>query len=71
MEVGGGKGTSDNEEEDTEDVATVDDIDKRGDKKLTAKTLTADSKPRNNNEDGTNPTVAMARGGDLRQRRRR
>jgi hypothetical protein len=33
MEMGGGKETSDNEEEDTEDVATVDDIDESGDKK--------------------------------------
>jgi hypothetical protein len=48
-----GEGTSDNEEEDTDDVATVDDIDEGGDKKTTAKTLTADSKPGNNNEDGT------------------
>jgi hypothetical protein len=38
-----GEGTSENEEEDTEDVATVNDIDKGGDKKPTAKTLTADS----------------------------
>jgi hypothetical protein len=50
----GGQGTSDNEEEDTDDVATVDDIDEGGDKKPTAKTLTADSKPWNNNEDGAN-----------------
>jgi hypothetical protein len=45
--------TSDNEEEDTDDVATVDDIDEGGDKKTTAKTLIADSDPGNNNEDGT------------------
>jgi cobalamin biosynthesis protein CobT len=51
---GGGKGTSDNEEEGTDDVATVGDIDEGGDKKPTAKTLTADSRPENNNEDGTN-----------------
>jgi hypothetical protein len=51
---GGGKGTSDNEEEDTDDIATVHDIDEGGDKKPTANTLTADSKPGNNNEDGTN-----------------
>jgi hypothetical protein len=51
MAKGGG---SDNEEEDTDDVATVDDIDEGGDKKPTAKTVTADSKPGNNNEDGTN-----------------
>jgi hypothetical protein len=50
----GGEGTYDNDEEYTDDVATVDDIDKGGDKKTTAKTLTADSKPGNNNEDGTN-----------------
>jgi hypothetical protein len=56
MERGGG---SDNEEEDTYDVATVDHIDEGGDKKTTAKTLTAESEPRNNNEDGTNPTIAM------------
>jgi hypothetical protein len=62
MEMGG-EGTSDNEEEDTEDVATVDGIDESGDKKPTAKTLSADSEPGNNNEDGTNPTVAMAKGG--------
>jgi hypothetical protein len=62
MEMGG-EGTYDNEEEDTEDFATVDDIDESGDKKPTAKTLTADSEPGNNNEDGTNPTVAMAKGG--------
>jgi hypothetical protein len=49
-----GRGGSDNEEEDTDDVATVDDIDEGGDKKPTAKTLTADSEPGNNNEDGTN-----------------
>jgi hypothetical protein len=47
-------GTSDNEKEDTDDVAKVDDIDEVGDKKPTAKILTADSKPGNNNEDGTN-----------------
>jgi hypothetical protein len=64
---GGGKGISDNEEGDTEDVATVNDVDERGDKKPTAKTLKADSEPENNNEDGTHPTVAMAKGGDLRQ----
>jgi hypothetical protein len=50
----GGEGTSDNEEEDTDDVATVDDIYEGEDKKPTAKTLAADSKPGNNNEDGTN-----------------
>jgi hypothetical protein len=51
---GGGKGTSDNEEEDTDDVATVYDIDEGGDEKTTAKTLTADSELETNNEDGTN-----------------
>jgi hypothetical protein len=68
-----GEGTSNNEKEDTDDVATVDDIDDGGDKKTTAKTLTADSEVGNNNEDGTNPTVAMEKGGkgNLRQRRRR
>jgi hypothetical protein len=54
MEKRGGKVTSDNELEYTVDLATVDDIDEGGDKKPTAKTLTADSKPGNNNEDGTN-----------------
>jgi hypothetical protein len=44
-----GEGTSDNEEEDTDDVATVDHIDEGGDKKNTAKTLIADSKPGHNN----------------------
>jgi hypothetical protein len=47
-------GTSDNEEKDTDDVATVDDIDEVGDKRPTAKTFTADSKLGNNNEDCTN-----------------
>jgi hypothetical protein len=51
----GGKGTSNNDKEDTEDVATLDDIDEGGDKKTTAKTLTADSKLGNNNDgDGNN-----------------
>jgi mediator of RNA polymerase II transcription subunit 2 len=50
----GGEGTSDNEEEDTDDIATVDDINEGGYKKTTAKTLIADSEPGNNNGDSTN-----------------